>query len=59
MIIPQNNKHKADSKIKINVHILNFFIDFLSSVLGSLSFSKNFIFNLLAKISTIKKPTFP
>lgn len=58
MIIPKNKSYKAYSRAKIAVHILNSFADFLSFVLGNLSFSKDFIFNWLSKISKIKKPTF-
>lgn len=57
MIIPQINKHKADSRVKIEVHILNFFTEFLSFVLGLLSFSKKLYLKLTNKILKNKKPT--
>jgi len=58
MIIPQNTSYKAYSRVKIEVHILNFFTEFLSFVLGLLSFSKKLYLKLTHKNLKNKKPTF-
>ena len=57
MIIPQNKSYKAYSRVKIEVHILNFFTKFLSFVLGLLSFSKKLYLKLTNKNLKNKKPT--
>ena len=57
MIISQNNKHRADSRTKIVIAILNFFTEFLSFVLGLLSFSKKLYLKLTNKNLKNKKPT--
>ena len=57
MIIPQNNKHKAYPRVKNEVHILNFFTEFLSFVLGLLSFSKKLYLKLTNKNLKNKKST--
>ena len=57
MIIPQNTSDKAYSRVKFEVHILNFFTEFLSFVLGLLSFSKKLYLKLTNKNLKNKKPT--
>lgn len=55
MIIPQNKSNKANPTDMNLVIILKFFTGFLTYEICH--FPNNFIFNLLAKISKIKKPT--